>query len=72
MEDPQGTVCGLGFELNPEEAEATFNYLDDRETGYKLKEVIFNPCDPSQSIQKVQEPSYFVHIFMLFYINLKF
>ncbi|XP_063690569.1 putative glutathione-specific gamma-glutamylcyclotransferase 2 [Bolinopsis microptera] len=53
VEDPQGKVCGLGFELSPEEAEATFNYLDDRETGYKLKQVIFYPCDPSQSIQKV-------------------
>lgn len=53
MEDPTGTVCGLGFELSPEEAEATFSYLDDRETGYNLKEVVFYPCDVSQSIQKV-------------------
>ena len=53
VEDAQGTVCGLGFELCPEEAEATFTYLNDRETGYKLKEVIFYPSDPAQSIQKV-------------------
>ena len=57
IEDPKGSVCGLGFELSPEEAEATFTYLDDRETGYKLKEVVFYPCDPSQLPQKVSNQS---------------
>lgn len=47
VDDPEGQVSGLGFELSPQEAEGTFNYLNDRETGYSLKKLLFHPSDPS-------------------------
>jgi len=53
VDDPKGSVHGLGFEISQEEADATFNYLNDRETGYNLREVIFHPGDPTQPKQKV-------------------
>ena len=49
-----GIVYGLGFQISHEEANKTFNYLNDRETGYITKEFTFTPLDPKESKQKVR------------------
>jgi len=51
--EQSGIVYGLGFELSHEESAKTFNYLNDRETGYITKEFTFTPIDPKESKQKV-------------------
>lgn len=51
--EKSGVVYGLGFQISQEEAARTFNYLNDRETGYITKEFIFTPVDPKESKQKV-------------------